>query len=973
MKNAFSALMMTFVMLLSLSAVAVSAAIPDGDGTNGIDRNPTSPEQDVSVVTRTIDMASATSSMEVTFDSGMIRNSNPAASTANLADLYSPHKMKWDVTTAIPNTGPGASAQYALPSDPSELSHGADHGLMVDISDTAEVTLIDIESSSQVKTTFQNWYGSLDRTTPHGVGDSISTAILGECNDVGSRLVCNMNADFDGDASNGNDGIDDGLTTNMMVAPSSGGGDAAYGYGLLAEGSTADKYFGIDFQVAHNATLIVDGVALAEGNTQNVQENAEVIIRCTDLKCTEDDIVLSVPTAYDASNWDNVNLILPDDAEIYNSTSRISVYDQTTFKLTFGVDASHTSNATASGVLWDPSVIIETNEPGMRMGKIHDGEMSWCDASWFLAKCNGAESFDGNTTDGADGMIMRITLPLETFWSMAAWGGYDNTMLQITHPNTDSCFNGQVNTHIYTEAGYDALVSKNSMINYLLSGNYYSVGDFGVADSSASFGTSAVDYCTGSTSGIVATDIKLDALASITQNPLLVSYNNGMYDIAERVFDFYVVVSPEVGTMNAGSPSFNVNMEGGDAPKLKFTHSTNQDPLANQPGITRTTDTTNQTNPAFATPYVMHYSGITPSDNVIQGRDLVGFEQAGGDYGPEFMGIQDASTWDARTDEASYAPTESTPRSTVECGVAVADADMVESSIEIFTNVDTSKHTGENNESEWKAYGVRNSNNSLWGMGPFIGANTGNLSVDNKEVNTGSSAVSYTGVFVNGDNYKAVCTFKFTSYDVQAENFTTQTLTYTTQFSAAEDGDYNSGGGGDVGDDDGLFDDLDGYDYLIIGLALAIAILGGVMLFRGDRMNNGFDWFDDRFAMVLFGVGIIHAWIAHHFFYDVADPLSEEWALVIGSAGYIVIGLSIYLYGGGNTTRSMRNMRYLVGGLLLILLGVPTALEGFTGGDFEDVSWTFPVYDVIAFVGSAIGTILLASGLGILFRREGMN
>ena len=66
MKTRFSALMMTFLMLVSLSAVAVSAAIPDGDGTNGYDRNPTPPEQDVSTVSRTYDPASVKSSMEVT-------------------------------------------------------------------------------------------------------------------------------------------------------------------------------------------------------------------------------------------------------------------------------------------------------------------------------------------------------------------------------------------------------------------------------------------------------------------------------------------------------------------------------------------------------------------------------------------------------------------------------------------------------------------------------------------------------------------------------------------------------------------------------------------------------------------------------------------------------------------------------------------------------------------------------------------
>ena len=981
MKTRFSALMMTFLMLVSLTGVAVSAAIPDGDGTNGIDRNPTPPEQDVSVVSRTYDPASVKSNMEVIFDSDYVRNSN-LASASTPEQLFSESQMSWVITAGDATTPIGDSAAFGLPVDSSVITSGAKAGVDVSISgdNPTTITQKDVEGAQAITMTMQNWYGSLDRTTPHGagIGNNNAQVDVNGCavaqtttTNANSRITCSLNADFDADASTAADGIETSLETSLLMRPSYSS-DASSGWAIQAGGQTAALYFGVDLGVTYNASLIVNGVAQEEGNTKNLQETDEVIIRCSDAKCTEDDVRIGVPTAYNATGFD-ITTGLAETANIFNSSTRVSIYDKQTFKMTFGVDTSHQAEATVSGVLWDPEITIETNDVGMKMGKIHDGEMSWCDASWFLAKCSGAESFDGNSSDGVDGMIMRITLPLETFWSMAAWGGYDKTTLTVSHPTTDSCFNGQINTHIMTPSGFDSFVSKNSMLKYLVSGNYYAVGALGTADSSTTLGSNAADYCTGTTSGITTTDISLDALASITANPLLVSYNNGMYDVEERTFDFYVVVSPEVGTMNAGSPSFNVNMEQPDAPTLKFKHSSNYDPLAVQDGITRTTNSTNQTNPAFATPYVMHYSGITPSDNIIQGRDLVGYQAAGGDYGPEYQGLQDQATWKHRTDEAAFLPTASTPRSTIECGVAVADADYLEASIEIFTNTDTSKHTGLN-ESEWKAYGTRNSNSSYWGAGPAEGANTGNLSVDNKETNTGSSAVSYTGVFINGDSYKAVCTFKFSSYDVGAENHTTQTLTYTTYFSAAEDGDYSSGGGSDVGDeDDSWLDSLDGWDYLIVGIALAIIAIGVVMWANGSKLTG---WFDDRAAMIIFGVGLLHAWASHHYYYDWSDPISEEFALVLGSAGYVVMGLAIYLYGGGNTTMQMRNMRYLIGGFFLIATGVPTALTGLLNVDSDvlvDVAWGFPVYDVIAGIGSLIGGVLVASGFGILFRREGMN
>lgn len=975
MNNRFSALMMTFLMLISLSIAGVTAAIPDGDGNNGIDRNPTPPEQDATDASRTYDPASVKSNLELTFDSGLVRTD--ALASAN-GDLFAEDGSTWTVTTG--STSSGDTAIYQLPTDPSAATEQSESGQTIAISGTSptQVSLIQ-PGGEQVKVHFNNWYGSLDRTTAHGQGTSINSAATGPggCAVVSSTIIlkCSLNGDWDNEPSTASNGIDDLLPTNLFMRPADTGGSPTFGYAMEAGVGTEAYYFGIDYEFGYNTTVLVNGVAQEDGNSLNVLTTDSVIMRCADANCTQDDVEVTVPTAYDSTNFDPANG-LSETNVIYDSKARMSIYDNRVAKLTFGIAANNVTNASTTGVLWDPSVSILSDEPGLRMGKIHDGGMSWCDAKWFLAQCSGAESFDGNSTDGVDGMIMKMTLPLETFWSMSAWGGFDKTVLTVKHPSTDSCFNGQVKTYILSESDFDGMVSKNSAANYAISGDYYSVSSLGTASSAMTLGSNVADYCTGSTSGIVTTDISLNALGDITSDPLLVSHNNGLYDIENRVFEFYIVVSPEVGTMNAGSPSFNVNMDGSaSSPTLKFSHTTNQDPLALQNGITRTTvPATGQTNPSFASPYVMHYSGVTPSDNIIQGRELTDQTNSGGDWGAEYQGLQTGPFDERKTHQ--FTPTATTPYSTVECGAATADGDYVESSIAIFTNLDTSGHTGNaanpSNESEWKAYGVLNSNNSRWTMGPFNGANTGNMSVDNVETATGSSAVSFTGVFINGDEYKAVCTFKISSYDVQAENSTTQTITYTTYFSAAEDGDYSTGGGSDVDEDDGWFEQLDGWDFLIIAIALAVIGLAVFMYSNGGSFEG---WFDDRLAMILFGVGLLHAWASHHYYYDVVDPIGKETALILGSMGYVVMGLAIYLYGGGRTTMPMRNMRYLLGGLFLIATGVPTALTGIFNVEADvlvDVAWGFPVYDVIAGIGSFIGVVLLSISAAALFRREGM-
>ena len=166
---------MTFLMLVSLSAVAVSAAIPDGDGTNGYDRNPTPPEQDVSTVSRTYDPASVKSSMEVTFDSDFVRNDALASAVAP-HQLFSESAMDWTVTNGDATTGD--SAVFGLPSDTSITTSGASAGIDVAITgaNPTAITMTDVEGGQAITLTMQNWYSSLDRTTAHGEGTGTNNA-----------------------------------------------------------------------------------------------------------------------------------------------------------------------------------------------------------------------------------------------------------------------------------------------------------------------------------------------------------------------------------------------------------------------------------------------------------------------------------------------------------------------------------------------------------------------------------------------------------------------------------------------------------------------------------------------------------------------------------------------------------------------------------------------------------------------------
>ena len=133
------------------------------------------------------------------------------------------------------------------------------------------------------------------------------------------------------------------------------------------------------------------------------------------------------------------------------------------------------------------------------------------------------------------------------------------------------------------------------------------------------------------------------------------------------------------------------------------------------------------------------------------------------------------------------------------------------------------------------------------------------------------------------------------------------------------------------------------------------------MLFGGGAAKIN-DWTKDMRAAALFGVGLLHAWAADHYFYDFqGGSISEETSLVLGSMGYVVMGLGLWFYVRSASPRSaMMNTNMMILGLYLILFGIPSAITGFLELDyevFEDAFWQFPLYDLIAAVGTAIGAI----------------
>tara|TARA_B100000579_G_scaffold426027_1_gene432643 strand:+ start:1242 stop:4193 length:2952 start_codon:yes stop_codon:yes gene_type:complete len=962
------------LMLTSLMLAGVVAEVADGDGTTGIDRNPNPQEQDTTKPTQTVDAVTGYSKLDM-----LIANGNTATPGTDKMD-YASITDAWTIA--------GDQSQGWMDTTRANVTVSNTESTEIVISNKVDGT-----NGQAITMTLKNWYGTIDRSSPATVGSTpAQNAKTDGCDNVvanpaGSNgvMTCILNADG---------GISPELPT--MLALKSSQVDGTLSYGIMGGNDSRNNFFGIDYETSYTHDVYVNGVKVDVGGSKAVHPTDTLELRCNTNSCTEDVIEIGVPGAYNGTGADFTNgldKIHSDD--VYNTTSRIGVYSNKIVKLTFGLadsnddgvidDEANMSGATA-GVFYDPAIRFVQDEPGIRIGSITDGGATWCDFKWFLADCSDL-SLDGNASDGIDGMMMKVNIPMEAVYGLASWGGFDKAEMILTH-NIDSCFNGDIRTYVLTESQFDASVSKNNWLTYLTSGDYYSMSALPANgfNSATSYGSSAVDYCTGP-SYQPETKIEIDRIAQMTQNSLYYEHQQGFYDIMDEVFSFYVVIAVEESTHADATDLIKFDPE---MAMFSLEHTNAYDPLADQASINiyRSTNSTNQTNPAHASPYVLYYSGITPSDNVVAGRNTSGI--AGGtadDFGPRYQGTQTVGNEVRKA--AQFVQLNNTPLSTIECGLAGAGVAMVSSQIEIFTNTDTSLYEGAGQngsgfgpQTTWKEYGTLSTNSSIWTMGATSSSNTG-ATVDNDEVNTASNSVSFTGVFINGDTYKAKCTMVYKSADVQANNFTTTTVTYETLFTAAYDGEYvGSGGGSDVDDEEseGWIDDLSGWDLIIIGLAIAIIGLGLYMFATGPKWGG---WFDDRTAMILFGVGWLHAWVSHHFSESIGGsnwlwgdaPLSDDTAMIVGTLGFLVMAASIYLYGGGTTSQSERNFRYGLGGLFITIVGVPSAITGLLGIEnelLEEAMWAFPIYEAISAIGAVLGILLLTASAVSLYRREGM-
>lgn len=980
---------LVILMLSSLLLAGVVAEVNDGNGSTGIDRNPNPAEYDGMNVLQQYDNPTTHSNTEISFQSGM------KGAVGNDGSIqYKFANGNWD-------TGDGSSAEFD--GDRSNVSIASGESTVITMRNVADTVAGGAQATNlhEVSMTLKNWYSTIDRSSPHTFTDPAQNSKVDGCDntvdqntEIQNVVVCTMNGDG---------GISQDLPTTLLGKPATS--TPVFSWGIHSSNDTRNLYFGIDYEVAYNMDVYVNGVKQTVGGSVALLTTDLVELRCSAVDCTQDNVIIGVPGAYNGSgaNFVGANGLTHDASdEVLNSTARIGIFSTKIVKMTFGladsnndgtVDDDANVSAGDGGIFYDPAVSFDVDEPGVRVGQIEDGGASWCDAKWFLAKCS-SMTLDGNASDGVDGMFMKVNVPVEGMFSLASWGGFDEAKLNLMHED-DNCWNGDIRSYVLTETQFDSAFTTNNLLTYGVSGDYYSVSTpVSGFNTATSYGSASADYCQGKQAGSVGqTNIEIDRIAQMSANSLFYEYNQGFYDMEDEVYSFYILVTVEESTTcgdlgNGCAIGFDAEQVG-----LTLKHTNAYDPLTTASGavigdIVRSTNTTGQTNPAHASPYVNYYSGITPSDNVIAGRNLSG--SAGGvadDFGPMWMGTQTVSNQVRKASEYYVSNFSTETLSTIECGLATTGA-ITSAKIEIFTNLDTSQRMGAGQngsgvsvETEWKEYGVLSDNSSVYTMGPAstyasTPSNWGYTypAVDNDEVNANSNSVSFTGVFINGDTYKVKCTTVYDSFDVGAQNVTTTTLVYEQTFTASYDGNYVGSGGSDVAEEDeSWIEEISGWDLLIIALALAIAGLGIYMWAVGPKWSG---WFDDRSAMILFGVGLLHAWFAHNFGPDMGTgDISEDTAMIVGTLGYLVMTASVYLYGAGTTSMSERNFRYALGGLFLIIIGIPTTLGGLLGIEselLEEAMWTFPIYELISAVGSFVGILLLSASAVSIFRREGM-
>ncbi len=1003
------ALTLTVLFLASVMIGLVSAEVPDGDGTTGIDRNPTPSEQDGVSISRDYDGQNVMSKDTLTINNGWMMTQAGTSTTGD--NTYSKDTGEWTATgETVAGEGPMQYNSHDSGVRQSNLDvqvasiGGSGGGVTIDVTDASDGL-----GGDSITMTLQNWYGAIDRSTAHGVGTGVKAAGLDGCQGASTVNVqmCGLNQ--------GENGIDAGIPTQVAMMPNEG--TNTFSYGIMAGVESAALTFGIDYETTHSFDVYVNGVHEEIGNTKSVSVLDDVVLRCKAVapatSCDESEIQLGMPSA-----WKSTSIVaLGGDPAIlddnYNATVRLAVFSDNIVKLTFGTAAEHQSNITAQdGVFYDPSISFLKDEPGVRIGQIEDGGASWCDSWWFLAKCGDSLSFDGDSSDGMDGLMLHYKVPVEAMISQDAWGGYDKAQLVLHHgkQSAEQCFNGEIQTYVVPPSQISEVRTKKNLLQYAITGDYYSMSEPTSAYSTGTtrVGTSTADYCFGPGTQDGSTTVDIGRIAQMTGTSPYTEYQNGFYDIDSQMYEFYVIVSIEASTdLNANADNkldefaIDTGADTGSSqassaePGLVLQNTVARNPLQDfAPNEYRSTSTTNQINPAFGSSYVMYYSGITPSDNVVAGTNLTAQGSTPSDnWGGIYYGTQNGEMVRKPTNVAVHLPTgeafndsniglaqtNTTALSTIECGLAALGGSPVSATIEIFTSVDTSEYYGYGvngsnypaTEPVWKAYGALTTNSSRWLQAPPTqGPASSFWAVDNSESNTGSATVSFTGAFLNSDNYKATCTFVYHSSDIGANNATTVTLTSDYFFTAAFDGNYVGSGGSDVSeDDDGFLDDFEGWDYVIIGIALTLIGLGLYMWSSGSGITS---WFDDRLAMMLLGVAILHAWVAAMYGPDGTGDLSEDTAMAVGTLGYLVMALAAFLWGNATSNQGERNFRFALGGLYLIVIGVPTALTGLLNVESEflqDAMWTFPVYEAVAGLGAFIGIILLGSASAGLYRR----
>ena len=698
-----------------------------------------------------------------------------------------------------------------------------------------------------------------------------------------------------------------------------------------------DDAIGFDITFAHNYTVLINGAGQTVGDAKGLGQMDTIVFRADNTTLQLPDITMTMPTAYDYGNQ----------SDILNSSTRINIVSKTVVHFTTVLDiaadkdctlsSDDSTDASCNGVIWDPAFTFgEGKEPGIRVGNIENGAGSWCDAKWWFASCGSSISVDGNTSKGMDGAMIKYTIPASVMYSQASWGGWEKAELVLKHSKSQ-CFNGEITAYMVAPSQIGNFRTEKGLASYLLYGDYYNytAPTSGYSIGSEVVGSPSSDYCfTASDS----TKIHLTGLDEYTGNIGMYSaYEQGFYDFNTRMFTFYILLDVKQTRVvdAAGTDEFEFETDHGASNAnfaIEFTYVAARNALSANDGATRTTNNTNDTSPNFASPYAQFYH--------VNGVSAL----MAGNNGSHAGSVAGGVLYDtAALSNEIY--------STFECGANVHGGSI--KSVKISMYIDTN-FTG--TVPSWQPYGTINSNGSQWAYGPVTGSNP----VDNTEEATTSEAASFTGVFTNGETYKASCETVYWSYDIHRTRMSTITMNSDTTFTPM----YNAMATGS-----GAVDDDDDYEFTW-GDALVV-IFGFGLIFLGLymwRMGGQIGWRDERVAYLLLGIGALHAWASTQYGPSGTGYWDADEVELIGSLGYLVMTAGAWLWAMEAKAGDM-NLRNGLAGLFLIVTGLPEALSNF-GIDSDaaaDAMWIYPVYPVISAIGAFVGVLLVGNALWMMW------